>query len=544
MLQHPFARFTLYLWPLLLVFALGQFIMRWTGNTEALGITWVLSLADMVVFVLTFGIAAWLSCRSLSRCLRSANPERSARRVETVMADFPWRVLKLFSIAGVSFALYLFGAVALTALAGGRDLPLSVLISLFLNFGFGAGVLAPALAVANAIVFSVNLRLHLSGHGLFQGHLDEGHSFRQFTSSTHRPWLVFMVTGLVPTLILSAYVYLSLSGDESSRHFILMQALVLLMMSVSASMILVWTISHTLKRVTQELQSGLKKLAKGQFDACVPVLMDDEFGDLALGLNTAMRGLREREDLKDSLAIAAEIQQGLLPKFAPVIPFYQLLGFQQTCFSVGGDYYDYIELEDGRIWLMIADVSGKGYPAALTMANLQAMLRGLATLDWPIEEAANYLNEALCETLTGGRFVTLFMGKLQPQSHSLIWINAGHVPPLLLRSHDGVEQLAALSPPLGLVKGISYEVTRTELDEGDALFCYTDGVTESSSHNGHERFGEARLKQWLLEHKDITDLKQLPEALLNTLNDYGRSDDDDDLTLLCVRHCEANKEQT
>jgi len=541
MLQHPFARFILHLWPLLLVFALGQAMMRWSGNTEALGITLTLSLADMLAFLLAFGTAAWSSCRSLHRCLKHDHPENNARRVETLMADFPWRVLKVFTIAGICFALYLLAAVTLTALASSRELTSSMLISLVLNFGFGAGVLAPALAVANAIVFSVNLRLQLSSRGLFQGHLDEGHSFRQFTSASHRPWLVFMVTGLMPTLILSVYVYLALNGDEASRHFILMQALVLLVMSVSASMLLVWTISHTLKRVTVALESGLRKLAKGQFDARVPVLMDDEFGDLALGLNTAMRGLREREDLKDSLEIAAEIQQGLLPKFAPVIPFYQLHGFQQTCFSVGGDYYDYIELEDGRVWLMIADVSGKGYPAALTMANLQAMLRGLATLNWPIEEAALYLNDALCDTLTAGRFITLFMGKLQPQSNSLVWINAGHVPPFLLHNNDGIEPLAALAPPLGLVKGMNYEITRTSLEEGDTLFCYTDGVTESSSRNGHDRFGEARLKQWLQEHKH-TDIKQMPAELLSTLNDYGRSDQDDDLTLLCVRSNAKNRE--
>lgn len=540
MLQHPFARFTLHLWPLLLVFVLGQIIMGWSGNSQALGISIILSLVDLLAFLLVFGVAALLSSRSLNSCLNLAHPEKNARRIETLMAYFPWRVLKVFSIAGICFTLYLLSVVSLNALITGHALTSSMLIALFLSFAFGGVILAPALAVANAIVFSVNKRLSLSSRGLFQGQLDEGHSFRQFTSASLRPWLVFMVTGLIPTMILSAYVYLALNGGEASRHFILMQALVLLSMSVSASMLLVWTISHTLKCVSAELEAGLKKLADGQFDTHVPVLMNDEFGDLALGLNTALRGLREREDLKDSLAIAAEIQQGLLPKFAPVIPAYQLQGFQKTCFSVGGDYYDYIELEDGRVWLMIADVSGKGYPAALIMANLQAMLRGLATLNWPIEEAVLYLNNALCDTLSAGRFVTLFLGKLQPQSNSLVWINAGHVPPLLF-GKGSIESLTALAPPLGLVRGMSYEVTRTTLDEGDTLFCYTDGVTESSSRSGHERFGEMRLREWLQEHRD-TDITQLPAVLLSKLKAYGRSDQDDDLTLLCVHRQEKKKE--
>lgn len=541
MLQHTFIKFIRYLWPLLLVFASGQLMMRLTGNSEALAISPLLSLADSAVFLTVFGTAAWYACSLLNRCMVNPTPERSALRVETLMADFPWRVLKLFSIAGGVFALYLLCAVSLSAVAGGRELSISMLITLMLNFGFGAAVLAPSLAVANAIVFTVNLRLQLSGIGLFQGHLADGHSFRQFTSASHRPWLVFMVTGLMPTLILSIYVYLGLYGDQASRHFILQQALVLLVMSVSASVLLVWTISHTLKKVTNELESGLKRLADGSYDCYVPVLMDDEFGDLALGLNTAMRGMRERESLKDSVEIAAEIQQGLLPKFAPVIPCYQLQGFQQTCYSVGGDYYDYIELEDGRVWVMIADVSGKGYPAALTMANLQAMLRGLATLNWPIEAAATYLNDALCETLTAGRFVTLFMGKLQPQSNALIWVNAGHVPPLLC-GNGHVQPLQATAPPMGLVKGVSYHVTRTTLHAGDTLFCYTDGVTESSSRNGRERFGEQRLRQWLLEQSDC-ELNQLPHALLAKLNAFGRSEQDDDLTLLCVRRNAKKQEK-
>ncbi|MDQ6993156.1 MAG: SpoIIE family protein phosphatase [Mariprofundus sp.] len=533
-LQHPMIRFSLYLWPLLLVFSLGQAMMHWTGNSGLLHISPLLTLLDMVVFVLSFGTAAWFSSRPLSLCLQKSQLPNYARRVETLMANFPKRVLKIFLITGIAFAIYLLLAIIISSLIGSAPLSPVLMISLALNFCFGSCILAPALAVANAIVFSVNLRIDLFSQGLFQGDLNGGYALHKFTSSSYRPWLVFFVTGLIPVLILSAYVYLALNDDQGNKHFLLMQALVLLLMSVSGSMLLVWTISRTLRCVTDELDSGLRKLAAGQFDLHVPVMMDDELGNLARGLNTAMRGLREREDLKDSLMIASEIQQGLLPKDTPQIPCYDLHGFQKTCFSVGGDYYDYIELDDGRIWLVIADVSGKGYPAALTMANLQAMLRGLATSNWPIEEAATYLNSALCDTLTAGRFVTLFMAKLQPESSSLVWINAGHVPPLLLSAGD-IEPLLASAPPLGLVKGLNFEVTRSELAAGDTLFCYTDGVTESTSRLGQKHFGEARLRQWLLEHKDM-DITELPEALLDRLNDDGRSDQDDDLTLLSVHH--------
>jgi len=529
-----FWSYAVHLWPLLLVFFLGQVLMRLNGNALELGVTPALSIVDMAVIFLCFGTAAWVVFNPLRQWL--GKDSRSAEHhdmLETLMADFPWRALKFYLIAGWSFAAYLIIVVPLIAVTGDHLFTWRMFIALILNFSFGSGVLAPALAVAVSIVYSTRLRLKLSRQGWFISSLSDKHSDKHITSSEHRPWLVFMVTGLLPMLILSLYVWLALAGNNIEQQFIFSQAFVLLVMSVIGSMILVFSITRTLKKVTVTLEKGLKDLAGGHFKSYVPVLIDDDLGELARGLNTAMKGLQEREDLKDSLSLAAEIQQGLLPTFEPMIPDYHLKGFQQTCYSVGGDYYDYIAQEDGSIWLVVADVSGKGYPAALTMANLQAMLRGLATLDWPIESAVSYLNEALCDTLAAGHFVTLFMGKLQPDSHSLVWVNAGHVPPLLVGEED-ICRLEASAPPLGLVKGMQYEVARTDFHAGDLFVAYTDGVTETSNRHGKEMYGEARFRQWLREYGDKP-VASLPEALLEELNAFGRNEQDDDLTLLCVR---------
>ncbi|ATX81741.1 Serine phosphatase RsbU, regulator of sigma subunit [Mariprofundus ferrinatatus] len=533
-LNRQFHKYLLYLWPLPTVFMVGQIVMWANGNAANLGISVSVSLLDMVVFVLLFAGAAWWAFRPIMTYLVSReHPEKHRRVIESVVANFPWRTLKAYSIAGWLYALYLIVVISSVALMGDYLFTWRMFVALTLNFSFGAAVLAPALAVSSSIVFTTRLRAKLALQGLFVSELGTMKMERYLISSQYRPWLVFMVTGFLPTMILGLFVFLSQAGEVAEEHFILAQAMVLLSMSISAGSILVWFLSHTLKHVTLSLQAGLHHLAEGHFTGRVPVLLDDEFGELARGLNTAMHGLQEREDLKDSLAIAAEIQQGLLPKQAPVIPRYKLEGFQQTCFSVGGDYFDYIELEDGRIWLMVADVSGKGYPAALTMANLQAMLRGLATVDWPIEVAGNYLNDALCESLSAGRFVTLFMGKLQPETHSLVWMNAGHVPPLLA-SGDEIRPLEASGPPLGLMKGMKYEVVRTELNPGDTLLAYTDGVTETSGRFGNERFGEKRLRKWLEAHRGDP-IDRYPALLLDELNRYGRDEQDDDLTLLCVR---------
>jgi len=527
------------LWPLLFIFLLGQTLMRLNGNATDLGVTTTLSLIDSGMFLLFFGGAAWWTFMPLRKCFHQCDDlEQHRALLEAVLSEFPWRALKSYFVAGWVFALYLIIIIPLVAVMSDHLLSWRMFVTLVLNFSFASGILAPALAVTHSIVYSTQLRLNMSRHGLFTGLLSDSYSHKHITASTHRPWLVFLVTGLVPTLILAFYIWLAHDGNEAEAGFILSQAIVLLTMSITASLVLVWHISQTLKTVTTTLETGLGHLASGHFEGRVPILLDDDFGELARGLNTAMHGLQEREDLKDSLALASEIQQGLLPKHEPVIPFYTLKGFQQTCYSVGGDYYDYIKLDDGRIWLIVADVSGKGYPAALTMANLQAMLRGLATVNWPIEEATNYLNEALCDTLTAGRFVTLFMAKLQPESHSLVWVNAGHVPPLLVNSPESgactINTLEATSPPLGLIKNMQYEVIRTEFNPGDTLLAYTDGVTETSGRIGKDMYGEARLRKWLMAHADES-VDKLPQQLLETLNAFGRNDEDDDLTLLCVK---------
>jgi len=536
---RDFAAYLACLWPLPVVLAAGQLVMRLSGNSDALGLGHAVSLADMLVFVVVFAVAAFWVFAPLGRCLRLHRQRgpRARRLVEAAMAHLPWRAMRGFGAAGVFFSIYLMAIIGIASHATAHPPSLRMFASLLLSIVFGGAVLAPALAVANSIAHATRLRLALAKQGLFLSQLQDPRFGQPLTSSSRRPWLVFLVTGLLPTLILAAYVFLALAGIEAEEHFILAQATVLLVMSVLASMDLVWTISRTLRRVTGELNRGLRELASGQFDGRVAVLVDDDLGELARGLNTAMAGLKEREDLKDSLMIAEEIQQGLLPKSVPDVDGYRIHGFQQTCYSVGGDYYDHIPLADDRIWLMIADVSGKGYPAALTMANLQAMLRGLAKTNWPIEDAANYLNDALCESLTAGRFVTLFMAKLQPQSHSLIWMNAGHVPPLLV-GRDRLESLEATSPPLGVVPGVRFEVQRAEMQPGDFLFAYTDGVTETTSRSGREHFGEARLRTWLMAHRDEP-LQAIGSGLIEELRRFGRDGQDDDLTVLMCRREKA-----
>ncbi|MDX8389676.1 MAG: SpoIIE family protein phosphatase [Mariprofundaceae bacterium] len=529
-------RFLLQLWPLLPIFATSQLIMRFSGNSDILGLPMWFSLLNLFVFVIAYiGIGTWVHWplnRWKKRVIRTQTTHSGL--LEIIMADLPWRALKGFGLSGIVCATWLTIGIAIVASISSVDISIRMFIALIISYYFGGVILATALAVSASIAYAVKLRSYFSNFEMFIGGLGSSRFARSFTSASRRPWVIYLVTGLIPTILLAIYAFLALGAEGLiERSFIVAQALVLLVATVLAGGYLVYSVSRQLKLITQELLIGLEHLHLGRFDKHVPVLMDDDLGELARGLNTALTGLKEREDIKDSLKIATEIQYGLLPQQAPAIPHYALYGFQQSCHAVGGDYYDHIILPDGRIWLLIADVAGKGYPAALTVANLQAMLHALASKSVPFEEAAAYVNNTLCKTLTGGRFVTLFMAKLQPDNHSLLWLNAGHLPPMLLHKNK-ISTLKASAPPMGLVADTQYEVVRSRLDRDDLLIAYTDGVTEARGRFDHEMFGEARLQQWMYDNSE-EQLERLPGSLLQCLGDFGNSVREDDLTLLFLK---------
>jgi len=151
----------------------------------------------------------------------------------------------------------------------------------------------------------------------------------------------------------------------------------------------------------------------------------------------------------------------------------------------------------------------------------------------PFEKAAEYINNTLCETLTGGRFVTLFLAKLQPESNLLLWLNAGHVPALLCRDGN-IETFEASSPPMGLQADLKFEVSEHILEKEDTVLVYSDGVTEARDHDKDEMFGEHRVKQWFAEHGK-SDVEVQSQQLQDELNDFGNLAADDDVTMLWLR---------
>jgi sigma-B regulation protein RsbU (phosphoserine phosphatase) len=237
--------------------------------------------------------------------------------------------------------------------------------------------------------------------------------------------------------------------------------------------------------------------------------------------------------LEREIAIAREVQRELLPRSVPAVRGLELAGICVPAVGVGGDYYDFLPLPDDRVGIVIADVSGKGIPAALLMAGLQASVRSLALPGIPPCEINRRLNEMLHQSTSASRYATLFFALYDPQDRSLQYSNAGHCRPI----HVGPRDAARLSQgglPIGLMPGSLYGEGRRELGVGDLVALFTDGVVETPNAQGEE-FGDARLIEVLSRHHDVP----LDDVVASVVDAVARWSDGgtphDDLTLVLAR---------
>ena len=242
---------------------------------------------------------------------------------------------------------------------------------------------------------------------------------------------------------------------------------------------------------------------------------------------------RERERLEQELGIAREIQQGLIPQGLQDFAHFSVSGTHQPCNEVGGDYFDVFPMSDGRLALLIADVAGKGLGAALVTTMLQGALSGM-TLGVDPVKVFNHLNQFLCDRASVARCATMFFGLLSPNGN-LEYVRAGHPSPLLLRNGTVTELYNTGSLPIGLFENEAYESTRIQLQPGDTLLLYTDGVTEAEDKD-RNLFQDARLKEAFGRHQGSS-LEQLQEGIFNAIENFtGGATQSDDVTLLAVRY--------
>ena len=250
-------------------------------------------------------------------------------------------------------------------------------------------------------------------------------------------------------------------------------------------------------------------------------------------IEASYRVLRERDALERELTVARDVQRELLPREVPDVAGLELAGVCRPAIAVGGDLYDYLQDGDGRLGVFIADVSGKGVPAALLMANLQASMRSrFPTAEAPGTLAAG-LNEALCASSSAARYATAFLAAYEPGTRRLSYSNAGHLPAILVREKD-TARCEDGGMPIGLFEGAAYETGSLTLVPGDLLALFTDGVTEAPAPDGEE-FGAERLAE-LLRAERARPLDAVIDTVLDALLHWtGPVDAHDDVTLVLAR---------
>lgn len=268
-------------------------------------------------------------------------------------------------------------------------------------------------------------------------------------------------------------------------------------------------------------------------------------GQLALVIENAQLAERMvvQERLNRELALAVEVQQRLLPRQLPDSSALELTGFCEPARGVGGDYYDFITHEDRRLGIAIADVSGKGLPAALLMSTVQATLRSLAARNGDagkgsggLAETVSTLNRLLCDSTGGANYVTFFYAQFDPRTKALAYVNAGHNPPLYIRA-DAVDVFDSLSCGgmiVGIFKDCIYEQAVVETRPGDVLFAYTDGLTEAMNREGEE-FGETRLREALTATAGSS-VHEIRDELLRQIKQWSLGTPQyDDLTFVIMK---------
>jgi phosphoserine phosphatase RsbU/P len=241
--------------------------------------------------------------------------------------------------------------------------------------------------------------------------------------------------------------------------------------------------------------------------------------------------------MEQEMRIAAEIQQALLPKMSRAGAFFTAAAASLPCRSIGGDFYDYVDLSSGSLGFALGDVAGKGPPAALLSAMMQGIFAAQAATSDSPSQTITRVNLALYRRGIESRFVTLMYGAMGPNG-DVTYCNAGHNPPLVIsgtKAGQTVRRLECGGPIVGLFEAATFDEETITLSPGDWLIVFSDGVSEAMSASGDE-YGESRIVTVVEKHKGL-EPKQLLEALFADVRDFTRgAPQSDDITAMVLRY--------
>jgi len=303
----------------------------------------------------------------------------------------------------------------------------------------------------------------------------------------------------------------------------------------------IFPISHRMTQHLSSLNRGVQQLAGGDFSTRVPVRSTDEFGTLAHAFNQMAADLErnqtlvvERERLRRELELSRQIQTEMLPRGALRSGPAEIAGVSIPAREVGGDFFNYFQVADGRLALLVGDVSGKGVSAALLMANVQATLRARMPHELDLAALAGHLDLEVNENTPPAVYLTLFIGILEQDGRTLRYVNAGHNPQFVVRKRGGIVALTSTGLPIALYSGHPYRESQVPLEDGDLLFFYTDGLVEQENAAG-DQFGSERLQEYLtsLQANGIDSILERLDREVRTFR--GGVEPLDDATMMALR---------
>lgn len=370
---------------------------------------------------------------------------------------------------------------------------------------------------------------------------------KNFTSVTHK----FTLVAVTASIFLAIVIILVFTRDiewlannvqnSSAIHDATMSVITeifyIILVLIIIVVNLIFSYSRNLKLLFTNETEILEKVSQGDLTSKVPIATRDEFGFIASHTNNMIDGLRDRFKLINSLKLAEEVQQNLLPHASPYMKGFDISGTSVYCDQTGGDYYDYFLLPDQKLGIVVADAVGHGVGAAILMTSVRAFITSaIRRYESPaslIREVNHYISGDCSKS---GRFTSMFFVELSPLGHTLKWVRAGHEPPLLYRATtDSFSQLDGSGLVLGIESSYAYEEHVTEnLLPGDILLIGTDGISEARNKND-EFFGRKRIQKCLRQRAQKT-AKEMQVALLSELELFcAGHKQEDDVTLVIIK---------
>lgn len=293
----------------------------------------------------------------------------------------------------------------------------------------------------------------------------------------------------------------------------------------------------------ESVENAVEAMKSGADDYIPKPILDPDEMLMKLAKAAEIRHIKKENRnfhrrLEAELDIARKIQQVLLPQQVPKLDQIDISAFSQSAKQVGGDYHDLIEISSDRLGIAIGDVSGKGMPASLLMANVQASIRRYSESGYSPKDIMFKINNAfcpICQFIEEHRFITLFYGILNAKNKTLLYSNAGHNYPILFRNDEIAYELSTEDGlPCGIFENSSYDENIIELKSGDILLFYTDGITEAMNSD-YEVYGEERLINLVLENINNRSEKIIEYICEDLTSFMGNSNPYDDMTLIIVK---------